>query len=116
MKFVTPTRPSEFSVSYDLTTEILTAVVIVGLLVLAAVVHIILVGVLMILTPILGLVYSPRRYVILGRTLTVKRLIGNVEVPLEGVHAQLIAPALRRTAMRSGAPYCQSAVTSQTGI
>jgi hypothetical protein len=85
MNSVTPTQSNEFSVSYDLTTEILTAVVIVGILVLTAVVHIIFVGVLMILIPILGFAYSPRRYVISGRDLIVKRLIGNADVPLESV-------------------------------
>jgi hypothetical protein len=57
---VTPTRKNEFSVSYDLTTEILTAAAIVGTLVLTAMAHIVLVGVLMIFIQILGFVYSLR--------------------------------------------------------
>src|ERR1700722_1334501 len=101
MNSVTPTQTNEFSVSYYLTTEILTAIVIVGILVLTAAVHIIFVDVLLFLIPILVFAYSPRGYAISGRDLTVKRFIGNVNIPLENMReARRISKEDLRGAMR----------------
>jgi hypothetical protein len=86
MNVMPPVQTADFPVSYDLTTKILSAVVIISLLAIAAFVHVIFIGCLAILAPILGFAYSPRGYSISSRTITVKRLMGNVEVPLEQVH------------------------------
>lgn len=72
----------DFSASYDSTTKGITAVVCVLLIVVAWMVHIIFVALLFPLLIGLAYAYSPRGYAIAGGAIVVKRLIGNVRVPL----------------------------------
>ena len=78
-------RNDHFAASYDLTTKIVSAIVVVILLAVAAAVHNIFVGCLTLLVLIFAFAYSPRAYVISERAITVGRLIGNVLVPMENV-------------------------------
>jgi hypothetical protein len=82
---VPPGRTSHFSVTYDRTTKVVSAIVAVTLLVIAAAIHNIFVVGLSAPIVILAFAYSPRAYVISDGAITVKRLIGNVKVPLENV-------------------------------
>ena len=82
---VPPGRTTHFAASYDLTTKIISAVVVVALLVITAVVHNVLVGCIALLTVIVSFAYSPRGYVVHDGAITVKRLIGDVRVPLEEI-------------------------------
>jgi hypothetical protein len=88
------TRPvpmSTFSVYYDLTTKIISAVVCVPLLFLTVVFHSAFIGGLAFCVVGLAYAYSPRGYVVSGQSITVKRLIGSVKIPLQGVREARIA-------------------------
>lgn len=88
-----PASSCQFSVSYDRTTKII-SVVASGILLIAAVAaHIVIIGCISALIVFLGFAYSPRRYTVSAQAITVKRLIGNVRFPLQGV-----AEARRTTA------------------
>lgn len=78
-------RNNHFAASYDLTTKIVSAVAVVMLLAVAAAVHNIFVGCLTLLALIFAFAYSPRAYVTSYRAIAVKRLIGDVLVPMENV-------------------------------
>jgi hypothetical protein len=80
-----PPGQAEFSVAYDRTTRIVSAVVCALLLVVGIAVHSIWIGGLLVVIVILGFAYSPRGYTISEHAVTVKRLIGNVRFPLERV-------------------------------
>ena len=75
----------EFSASYDRTTKIVSAVVVVFLLAVGFVPHSVFVGGLSVAVLILAFAYSPRGYLISEQAVIVRRLIGNVRLPLEGV-------------------------------
>jgi hypothetical protein len=78
-------RTNHFAASYDLTTKIISALVVVFPLVIAAIVHSIFIGGLGLLIAFFAFAYSPRAYVVSDRAIEVERLIGNVQAPLEDV-------------------------------
>lgn len=75
----------DFSASYDATTKIVSAIVMAGLALVAVVVHNIFAGGLSLLVIALAYAYSPRGYTVSDRSITVKRLAGDVQVLLENV-------------------------------
>jgi len=88
---MTPGPVNEFSTSYDLATKIISAVVCAAMLVAVAATRNALVAGSLILIVLLAYAYSPRGYVLSGLTLTVRRLIDNVEVPLDGLREVRLA-------------------------
>lgn len=74
-----------FAATYDRTTRILSALVCLGLATAAVASHSRFVAFLSAAVIILGYAYSPRGYVVAGRAILVKRLIGNIRVPLENL-------------------------------
>jgi hypothetical protein len=76
---------TEFSVSYDRTTRIVSAVVCVFLVLAAIAAHSIWIGGLLVLTLVLGYAYSPRGYTVSDQAITVTRLTGNARFPLERI-------------------------------
>jgi Bacterial PH domain len=74
-----------FSASYDSTTKIISAVVIVLFAAIAVSTRSPVVAVLEAVLLIVAYGYSPRGYSILDRTIVVNRLIGDIRVPLDGV-------------------------------
>jgi hypothetical protein len=72
-----------FSASYDLTTKTVSALACIVALGGAMLAHSVIVGCLLLFGVAMSYAYSPRGYVCSGRTLTVKRLIGDVEISLE---------------------------------
>jgi hypothetical protein len=74
-----------FSAPYDSTTKTVSAVVCLFLIVVAFLVHVIFVALLFPLLILLAYAYSPRGYAITGDAIVIRRLIGNVRVPLAGV-------------------------------
>lgn len=74
-----------FAASYDLTTKIISAGACAVLLFVPLMAQSVVLGCLSALVILLAYGYSPRGYTVSERTITAKRLIGNVEVPLEGV-------------------------------
>ena len=74
-----------FAASYDSTTKIVTAVVCVFLAVISATMSSAVVAGIGALTICLGYAYSPRSYAIVDRSIVVRRLIGNVTVPLDDI-------------------------------
>lgn len=75
----------DFSVSYDRTTKVVTALGCVLLAIPAATVHNIAVRIVAILTVLVSFAYSVRSYSFAEGSVVVNRLIGNVRVPLEGI-------------------------------
>jgi len=84
-------QTGEFSASYDTTTKIVSGVVCAGLLLAAAATmaaaHGVIIRCLVLITLPLTYVYSPRGYKVDGRSIVVKRLVGNVSMPLDGIRA-----------------------------
>ncbi len=74
-----------FSASYDRTTLILSGFVCLFLSTAALAVHSILVACISLFVLLLGYAYSPRGYVLEGRSILVTRLAGTVRVPLDDV-------------------------------
>jgi hypothetical protein len=74
-----------FSASYDSTSKAVSAVVCLILIVVAWVVHIVFVALLFPLLICLAYAYSPRGYLLSGQAIVVKRLIGNIRVPLADI-------------------------------
>jgi len=74
-----------FSASYDSTAKAVSAVVCVLLMVVAWVVHMVFVALLFPLLICLAYAYSPRGYAISGGAIVIRRLIGNIRVPLADV-------------------------------
>jgi hypothetical protein len=74
-----------FSASYDSTTKALSAIVCVCLIVIALVVHIVFIALLFPLLACLAYAYSPRGYAVSGEAIFVRRLIGNIRVPLADI-------------------------------
>jgi hypothetical protein len=78
-------QTAEFPASYDLTTKIISTVVCGGLLVMAVALQSLIIGCISLVSIAVAYAYSPRRYTFSGRSIMVKRLIGNVRVPLDDV-------------------------------
>jgi len=74
-----------FSASYDRTTRIVSAVVCLGLLAVVFAVHSLILGCLSLLVLLLGFAYSPRGYVLEGRSIWVNRAAGRVRIALDDV-------------------------------
>ncbi|HUI79504.1 MAG TPA: PH domain-containing protein [Bryobacteraceae bacterium] len=75
----------DFSVSYDRTTKIVSAIACVLLAIPAATIHNIGVRIVSILVMLVSYAYSPRSYGFADGSIVVKRLIGSVRVPLAGL-------------------------------
>src|ERR1700721_4452744 len=74
-----------FSASYDRTAKIITGVVCLGLLAVVFTVHNPVVSCLSLLVLLVGSAYSPRGYLLQGRSILVKRLAGGARVALDDV-------------------------------
>lgn len=74
-----------FSAPYDTTTKAITAVVCVLLMFLAWIVHVIFIVPLFPLLFVITYAYSPRGYEVSDGAIVVRRLIGNIRVPLADV-------------------------------
>jgi len=74
-----------FSASYDSMTKAVSVVVCLLLIAVATVVHIIFIALLFPLLIALAYAYSPRGYVLTEDAIVIKRLIGDVRVPLAGI-------------------------------
>ena len=83
-----------FSAPYDRIAKIVTVVVCAVLLAVALIPHMpAFVWGIDILIVLVAYAYSPRGYVVSDRCITVKRLVGNVQVPLDGVQEARAAGA-----------------------
>ena len=85
------TQSTSFSATYDKTTKLISAGIFVLLLVVAATIPGIVVGSLGALLLVGAYAWSPRSYTIAERSILVKRLIGNVRIPLDGIREARIA-------------------------
>jgi hypothetical protein len=74
-----------FSASYDRTTMILSAVVCLGLLAVIFAVHSVMLACLSLFVMLVGYAYSPRSYVLEGRSVLVTRLAGTARIALDDV-------------------------------
>jgi len=83
----------EFSVSYDRTTKVVTAVACALLALPAAAVHNLAVRIVAILTVLVSFAYSVRSYNFADGSIVVKRFIGNVRVPLQELQEARAATA-----------------------
>ena len=82
---------ASFHASYDKSTKLISAGIFVLLLVLTAVIPSVLVGPLAALLLLGAYAWSPRNYSISDRSIVVKRLIGSVRIPLDGIREARIA-------------------------
>jgi hypothetical protein len=93
--------PASFAASYDRVTKIVSAVVCLGLGILIATVHNLFVACISAAVVIFGYAYSPRGYVVADGAIVVKRLIGNVRVPLQNLReARITTPEDMRGGIR----------------
>jgi Bacterial PH domain len=74
-----------FTASYDRLTKFLSAFVCLGLLGLGVATHSLAIGILALLVILAAYAYSPRSYSLEGRTIVVRRLAGQVSIPLDDV-------------------------------
>jgi hypothetical protein len=74
-----------FSASYDSTTKAVSAVACALLMVVAWLIHVVFIALLPPLLIFLAYAYSPRGYLISADAIVVRRLIGNIRVPLAGI-------------------------------
>ena len=74
-----------FSASYDLTTKIVSLLVLIAVLGAVVVSQSIVIAFLLFLVFCLTYAYSARGYVCQGRSVVVKRLVGDVTIPLDGL-------------------------------
>ncbi len=74
-----------FPASFDRTTKIISGIVCLGLLAVVFAVHNLLVDAIAFLVLMAAVAYSPRGYVLSGRSILVKRLAGTVRVALDDV-------------------------------
>jgi hypothetical protein len=72
-----------YSASYDRNTKILSTVVCLGLLAVIVIVHNLVLTCLSLLVIVLCFAYSPRGYVLAGRSILVKRLAGTIRIPID---------------------------------
>ena len=75
----------QFSASYDRMAKIISAVVCLGLLAVVCMVHNLIVACLSLLVMLVGCAYSPRGYLLRGRSILVQRLAGAARVALDDV-------------------------------
>ncbi len=74
-----------FPASYDVTAKIVTALVLAAALGAAVVSHSLIIGFLLFLSICLAYAYSPRGYLCEGRSIVIKRLAGDVTIPLDSL-------------------------------
>jgi hypothetical protein len=86
-----PTSNSQFSTPYDATTKIMSSVVCVLLVVVAALTHSTLVSCIGAALLFLAFAFSPRQYLIQDRSVVVKRGIGKVTISLDGIREARVA-------------------------
>src|SRR5450759_2872986 len=87
-----PSSPStSFAASYDKTAKLISAGVFVLLLLLTVVIPGVFVGCLAALLLVATYAWSPRSYSISERSVSVKRLIGSVRIPLDRIREARIA-------------------------
>jgi hypothetical protein len=77
--------PFTFSASYDKTTKVVSGVACLVLLVAAPASRNRFVASVSAVVAVLAYAFSPRSYAVVGRTIIVNRLIGNVRIPLENL-------------------------------
>lgn len=77
---------STFTTSYDTTTKVVTAVVVAGLGAVVFLTHSVIAGSLIALLLLGSYAYSPSGYSIANGAITVKRLIGNLRIPLNEIY------------------------------
>ena len=82
-----------FSASYDLTAKIVSAVVLGLLLSIAFATRSSITAGVAAAVLLLSYAYSPQGYAVLDRTLIIKRFIGNVRSPLDGIREARTATA-----------------------
>lgn len=82
-----------FSASWDRMTQVITAVVFVLLAVVVVVTRSAMVAGLETVLFFVAYAYSPQSYALLDRTLIVKRLVGSVRIPLDGIREARAAGA-----------------------
>jgi hypothetical protein len=82
----------DFSVSYHRTTKIVTALGCVLLAIPAASLHTLAFRIVAIVTLLVGLVYSPKPYTVVGTPPAVRHVIRNLRVPPERYVAQASRP------------------------
>jgi hypothetical protein len=75
----------KFSACYDRTTKIISIVVCLGLLAIVASVHNLVVAGLSLLVLLVSFAWSPRGYMLDGRSVLVQRLARNARIPLEHI-------------------------------
>jgi hypothetical protein len=81
-----PRQPEQsFASSYDLPSKIISASAIAVFAIAFIVTRNALVGVFELCVIVLAYLYSPQSYAVSGPTILIKRLIGTVRVPLEGI-------------------------------
>jgi hypothetical protein len=73
----------DFSASYDTTAKVISAAVCAMLLCVALALRVIFADVIIVLLILLAFAYSPRGYAIDSGSLIIKRLVGNIRMPLE---------------------------------
>jgi hypothetical protein len=88
-----PIGNSQFSAPYDSTTKIMSVVICILLAVIAAFTQSGLVVCIGAALLFFTFAFSPRAYSIQDRSIVVKRLIGNVAIPLDGVREARVATA-----------------------
>ena len=72
-----------FPASYDRNTKIVSTIVCLGLLAVIVFVHNLVLTCLSLLVIVLCFAYSPRGYVLAGRSILVKRLAGTIRIPID---------------------------------
>lgn len=82
-----PAKSQDFSASYDSATKIISAIACIVLIVLAAAINTPIPAIIGVLVIAIAYAYSPRGYSIQNGAIVVKRLIGNTNIPLDGLRA-----------------------------
>jgi hypothetical protein len=81
---------TNFSATFDSKTKLISALVFLMLLPILRVTHSVAAGYVAALVFLLSYAYSPQRYILSDRSLTIVRLIGNVHIALD--HVQQVRP------------------------
>src|ERR1035441_9166017 len=87
------TASNSFPASYDNSTKLISGGILVVILFVAFATHSIVVGILAALLPLASYAWSPRRYTVSGGAIIVRRLAGDVRIPLDGIREARIATA-----------------------
>jgi len=90
-----------FPLRYDTTTKVVSGAFCVIMLAVAWMVHAVAVGAIAIVIVLLGYAWSPRGYLVSDDAVVVKRLIGDVKIPLAESLAAKARNALRARAERA---------------